>query len=429
MKTIGLVYGNLSLGGIQRGASFQIPMFAAWGYRVVVLTNAPASDQDYPVEGMSARVPIGVAPGDTERRARAVERIIREYGIDILVHHHAYSCEEPRADILGASYAHVPVIVFWHSVFSHFLLRKTRQLEAKPVFEACRGAVAMITLTKTDEAFFRMSGCPALAIPYSDPDLMKGFLRTDHPRRIVWMGRFDEMKRPMDAVRIFAKVFARFPDAELYMLGAAADPRVDEDLRSFVASVAGLSDAVHFEGFQKDVRPYLAKCGVGLVTSRFEGYCHSIVEMKMASLPVVAYEMPYLDTLKPESGAIQVPQGDVDAAADAVCGLFVDAEACRRQGALARKSYEEIVDVDQKGSYERLFESVLSGQTDALLKIDPQYARLVVRTAVDHVDAALRLMDETVREDCATARGGLRDELKSLPRRVVKRVLAKLFSR
>ena len=213
------------------------------------------------------------------------------------------------------------------------------------------------------------------------------------------------------------------------MLGAAADPRVDEDLRSFVASVAGLSDAVHFEGFQKDVRPYLAKCGVGLVTSRFEGYCHSIVEMKMASLPVVAYEMPYLDTLKPESGAIQVPQGDVDAAADAVCGLFVDAEACRRQGALARKSYEEIVDVDQKGSYERLFESVLSGQTDALLKIDPQYARLVVRTAVDHVDAALRLMDETVREDCATARGGLRDELKSLPRRVVKRVLAKLFSR
>ena len=103
MKTIGLVYGDLSIGGIQRGASFQIPMFAAWGYRVVVLTNAPASDRDYPVEGMSARVPIGVAAGDTERRARAVERIIREYGIDILIHHHAYSCEEPRADILGAS--------------------------------------------------------------------------------------------------------------------------------------------------------------------------------------------------------------------------------------------------------------------------------------------------------------------------------------
>ena len=43
-KTLGLLYGNLSLGGIQRGASFQIPMFKAMGYRIVVLSVQPPAD-------------------------------------------------------------------------------------------------------------------------------------------------------------------------------------------------------------------------------------------------------------------------------------------------------------------------------------------------------------------------------------------------
>ena len=272
-KTLGLLYGNLSLGGIQRGASFQIPMFKAMGYRIVVLSVQPPADCEYSIPEIDVRVCIGAQTPDL--RAQNVETAAREHKLDLVVHHAAYDAAMLSADIEGARRAGVPVVVFWHNVFSHFYLRKFRQLEARGLFDACRGAVAMITLTKTDEAFFRMLGIPALAIPYSDPDMMSSFVRREPPHRLLWMNRFIEQKRPIDAVRIFEKVLARHPDSQMYILGESKEAQYAADPRPYAAARPALAKAVHFEGFQKDVRPYLEKCGVGLITSRFEGYSHT----------------------------------------------------------------------------------------------------------------------------------------------------------
>lgn len=421
MKTLGLIYGNLSLGGIQRGASFQIPMFRSWGYRVVVMTVQPPGESDYTIPGIEARVTIGAAT--PEARGRIVEETVRAYGIELVVHHAVYSHDEPLADLDGARRGGAKVAIFWHNVFSHFLLRKFRQREAQALFKVCRSADAMITLTRTDEAFFRMYGIPAMAIPYSDPDLMEGFVRTDYPHRLVWMNRFIEQKRPIDAMRIFARVLARCPDAEMFVLGEVKEAQYAADPREYVRTHPELAKAVHFEGFQKDVRPYLEKCGVGLVTSRFEGYCHSIVEMKMAGMPVVAYEMPYLDTLKSESGAICVPQGDVDAAADAIVALFKDPDEHRRQGLKARESYLDIVSTDQRAAYTALFDAAENGTLDRFRAIDPRYANLAVRTWVEHADWALRLMDRTVREEWSRDRSYRLGRILTWPYRMAKRVL------
>ena len=396
-KTLGLLYGNLSLGGIQRGASFQIPMFKAMGYRIVVLSVQPPADCEYSIPEIDVRVCIGAQTPDL--RAQNVETAAREHKLDLVVHHAAYDAAMLSADIEGARRAGVPVVVFWHNVFSHFYLRKFRQLEARGLFDACRGAVTMITLTKTDEAFFRMLGIPALAIPYSDPDMMSSFVRRETPHRLLWMNRFIEQKRPIDAVRIFEKVLARHPDSQMYILGESKEAQYAADPRPYAAARPALAKAVHFEGFQKDVRPYLEKCGVGLITSRFEGYSHTIVEMKMASMPVVAYAMPYLDTLKPDSGAICVPQEDIDAAADAIIRLFDDPAEFRRQGEKARESYFDIVSTDQEAAYGRLFAAVESGAMDELREIEPMYAHSVAETFVEHADWALRLMDRTAREE------------------------------
>ena len=403
IRTLGLLYGNLTLGGIQKGASFQIPMFKEWGFRVVVLTNTPPCDQDYAVSGIDARVCVGVYPFDPVKRADNIEKTVREHGIDLIIHHDAYTEREPKADIEGARRAGVPVVIFWHNVFSHFYLRKFRQLEARGLFDACRAATAMITLTKTDEAFFRMLGIPSLAIPYSDPDMMAGFVRRENPKRIVWMNRFIEQKRPLDAIQIFEKVLVRHPDAELYVLGEVKEARFAADPRPYVAARPALAKAVHFEGFQKDVRPYLEKCGVGLVTSRFEGYSHTIVEMKMASMPVVAYAMPYLDTLKPDSGAICVPQEDVDAAAEAIVGLFDNPVEFKRQGEKARESFFEITSTNQESAYRRLFNAVANGQLDDFRPIDSFYAHSAIETFVEHADWALRLMADTTQEEVGRA--------------------------
>ena len=396
IKTIGLVYHGLGKGGIERSASFQLPMFRRMGLRVVAFTDTDTSAEDYANGGDFDRVSLSAFAGDPVAHARALHREIRRRKVELLIHHDAYVPARLRHDVRAARTAGAAVAVFWNNVFSHFLIRPGRQLETKALFDACREVTAMLTLTKTDEAFFRMLGHPSFAMPFSDPDLLAGFTRREWPHRIIWLGRLVEQKQPIHAFRIFEKVRERVPDSELVVLGDG-DADTERELAEWLKSRPAVASSIRMEGFRKDVRPFLEACGVGLVTSRFEGYCHSIVEMKMAAMPVVSYSMPYLDTLKPDSGAICVPQGEVGAAADAIVRLFGDPDEWRRQGARARRSYEELASVDEEGNYERLLEWLKSGAGDEGAAISPRYARFVVETFVEHAHAALEIMDRTAR--------------------------------
>lgn len=398
MKTLGLVYSRLGQGGIERGASFQIPFFCSLGWKVVVFTSYPLSDTDYAVSAKFDHIYLGDVT-DT-KRALIVENEVRSRGIDIIVHHDAYDLGLLTADLRGARTGGAKTVVFWHSVFTHFLLRPDRQREAKAFWDVCRLADAMITLTRADETFFRMYGIASLAIPYSDPDIMEGFVRKGHPKRIVWMGRFVELKRPLDAIEIFENVAERHPDAELDMLG---DGELAGEIREYLAACPNLTGSVRLAGFRNDVRPYLEKAGVGLVTSRFEGYGHSIVEMKMASLPVVGYDMPWLDTLRPGSGVLTVPQGDIAAAAEAIVYLFDNQEICRRQGETARESYRKIVSIDQESVYSDFFDRVLRGDFSTLAVPEAGCLKIVAETLAAHVDDALRLCGVRTAELCADA--------------------------
>jgi hypothetical protein len=291
-----------------------------------------------------------------------------------------------------------------------------------------------LTLTKTDEAFFMMLGHPSFAMPFSDPDLLAGFTRSEWPHRIMWLGRLVEQKQPIHAFRIFEKVRERVPDAELVVLGDG-DAETERALAEWLKAHPDISLSIRMEGFKKDVRPYLESAGVGLVTSRFEGYCHSIVEMKMASMPVIAYSMPYLDTLRPGSGAICVAQDDVAAAADAIVRLFCDPGELRRQGSCARRSYEELSSVDEEGNYHRFLGWLADGKHDECLAVDPQWARSVAETFVEHAHAALEIMDRSVHHEteCAVRSEWFRDRSYRLgrivtwPYRKFKRALRMLL--
>lgn len=378
-KKIAMIYREVgTCGGIQRGASFQVEQFRSWGYDPIVLTEKD----------------LGSDAGRKDRLAA----ILRERQVDLVIEHDAYVEEKLTADIFAAKSAGVPVVVFWHSVFSWMVAEGVSR--ARQIFSLLRQADAVIALSATDETFFRMIGCRALSIPYCDADIMEGFERKRHPHRVLWMGRLVGLKRPLDAIRVVERLRQHVSDAELVMLGDAKKA-VLADVKRYLDLRPGLREAVRLEGFQKDVRPFLESAGAGLVTSKFEGFCHAIVEMKMASLPVVSYAMPYLETLAEGTGAFQVPQGDVEAAATRLADLFADAEECGRQGVLARRSYEAIRSFDQRGAYERLFADLPVPASKSMLTApDPRYAKSVIDTLLDHgamwADASARRCSESI---------------------------------
>ncbi len=363
IRRIAMIYREVgTLGGIQRDAELLDKLFRDWGYEPMTFVERDL--------------------GADDTRGPRLEKVLRERKVDLVIEHDAYDVTKLSNDIAAAHSAGVRIVVFWHSVFSWMFVRGN--LKAAKILDIIRTADAVISLSPTDEAFFRLCGCRSLFIPGVETDRMNGYVRQAFPHRVVWIGRLCGWKRPLDAVKIMERVREAVPDAELEMLGDGDAP-VKAEIKRYVSSRPALEDAIHFRGYVKDVDPYLKSAGVGLVTSQFEGYSYAIVEMKMASLPVVSYAMPYIVTLKDNSGAIQVPQGQIGTAAAEIVRLFADEEECARQGNLARSSYEMISAFDQRGAYERLFADL--GKPDgesSLLFIDPSAARNVMAVFAEH---------------------------------------------
>jgi glycosyltransferase involved in cell wall biosynthesis len=96
---------------------------------------------------------------------------------------------------------------------------------------------------------------------------------------VLWIGRFEKEKDPLQAIEIFKEVLGKHVQAKLIMLGKGS---LDDVLK---ARAAGLP--ITFPGWQ-DSAPYLSKADVVLSTSRYESWGASIVEALAAGVPVVA---------------------------------------------------------------------------------------------------------------------------------------------
>ena len=391
--TIGHIYRSLSLGGMQRGAGSILKIHHEMGHDLVVYTREPVDGSEYGVPVPFERVVLGGGSYKNradEGRKDALRSALAARRPDLVIHHEYYAMSLVD-DLEILHEAGIPVLVQWHSCFSALHMsvwwngRVCSQLDA--VKKYARGVLA---LSRTDRAFFEMFGMRSVYIPYSDPDIFEDVPVHVAGRgtEILWPSRFSIGKRPVHALRIFEAVLAKIPDAHLTMLGDGPErPAVDE----YLAARPALAQKVSLPGFVKDVVPYFRAADVVLMTTEFEGFCHSIIEAKMAALPVVGYEMDYLDTAQPGTGYVSAPQGDVDAAAAHVCDLLADGAERRRQGVLGRRDYERFLGIDQKALYGEAFALAL-GEVPVASRppAEDPFAANAVRVLLRHVDAHWR---------------------------------------
>ncbi|WP_372017756.1 glycosyltransferase family 4 protein [Tistrella mobilis] len=102
---------------------------------------------------------------------------------------------------------------------------------------------------------------------------------------------------------------------------------------------AGLGDRIRLHGVLSgdDLARRYAAADIFVLPSRFEGYGMAFAEALAAGLPVVAARAGAVPELVPDSAGILVPPGDVDALAEALRRLMVDAGL---RGRLARAAAE-----------------------------------------------------------------------------------------
>jgi len=119
------------------------------------------------------------------------------------------------------------------------------------------------------------------------PDVARS--RLEGALQVVYVGRLSERKGVDTAVRALAEYRSDGHDAELHLVGDIY-PGYEwylDRLLSLVRS-EGLTEVVHFHGYQRDVWPFLAMSDIVLVPSILEeGFGNTAVEGILAARPVV----------------------------------------------------------------------------------------------------------------------------------------------
>ena len=370
-----------------RGTGVILSVHHAMGHEIVVFTREAPGEADYEISIPYHQIVLPECRSRepaSDERLEQLRRSVRETKCDLVIHHEYYA-RFLADDLRVLKEMGVPVLVQWHSCFCALNMVGYLDGAVAECLEAVREyAAGVLTLSRVDRTFFELLGVPAVHIPYSDPDMFDGVPVHDEGHKLLWTGRFYPSKRPVDALRILELVLEKVPDATLTMLGDGIEM---PNVKSYLAEHPDLADHVELPGFVNDVRAYLADADVFLVTTQYEGFMHSLIEAKMAALPVVGYRMDYLDTTRAGTGYLTVDQGDCAAAAAEVVRLLLDPEERHRQGALARKDFEWFLGLDQRAFYEQAFQLAMSRQDRGTVEVtSPELVQTVMQVQQELLD-------------------------------------------
>lgn len=358
IKTIGIMVLRMCNGGTERVVSLLIPLWRSMGYQVVLLTEEDDSGNDYPIPMDTPRVLLPHCACREEfpyqARCHALLDTICEYKLDMIVDTQYYSVSNIW-DALTIRSKGIPVIMAIHNSFLQVAMYGREALDIR--FPGYAMANLLVTLSEMDKKTAELLGYPSCFIPNPvDSALWEIKPAALSTKNVLYMGRLEEQKNPLEMLRIFAKTLQEIPDARLFIVGKADTEEWECKVKDEIARLR-IEANVELCGYQSDPYTYLQKADVFLMPSLFEGYPMAMLEAKAAGLPCVSFNMPYLEFQRYGKGMLIAEQGDVECAARHVIRLLRDAKYRKNVGQEARESFEHFSSFDLTSMWEDAFHS------------------------------------------------------------------------
>ncbi len=397
IKTVLTYIMRASNGGAERVACSLCKFWVDMGYRVILVTDEEPTGKDYPLSDKVERIVLknhsypDYAKGKNYgTRAEEWAQILRDNEVDAVVYHPYWN---PRAffwDTLSIKAHGVSVIGFWHGSFTRGLSLKWEK--SCNYYAPCELADSLVVLSDTARAFLRYYNgnihVTINPVPENLQDWKQNHWIENHD--ILWLARLHPMKNPLDLIPIMKDVLAEVPDAVLHIVGKSSDGKIEEDLTHKIKE-EGLNGHVILEGFTTDVKRWYLSSRIFLMTSSTEGYPNTLTESKMAALPCVMYELPYLTLCEGNRGILPVPQRDTKAASKAIIHLLQDDELCEHYGKEARAHIEELASFDFQKKWREIFESVENGSSKNVTKAEKYMMDMLVGEYMKENDRATKV--------------------------------------
>lgn len=160
---------------------------------------------------------------------------------------------------------------------------------------------------------------------------------------VVYTGRLVTYKGLPLLVEIWKEIAARFPSADLLLVGSEANDlcNCEKQLRDFVAA-NGLDKRVRFTGNVSNVHEYLQAADAFVLPTENEVFSNAIIEAMACGLPVISTAVGGLrDIVTNDVNGLVIGTNDRDGLRDALARLLGDNALAARLGAQALKTVQE----------------------------------------------------------------------------------------
>lgn len=242
-------------------------------------------------------------------RLHAWHEVLRQYDVDIVVSS-MWHDNVTFWDALSVKsfYTKPAFCIHFHSLnFYQYASRNLSPIDQAAIYSICDGVIA---LTECDKKYISSYNKITTAIlnPLTfNANNIKNIYNTNN--NIIWCARIAAQKQPLDVVEAIKIVAKIIPDVKLYMVGGAENSQYVNELKNLINKYK-LEDNICVVGFTNNVEDYYRKCSLMVHTAEYEGYGLVLAEGLFWGLPIVCYDMPYLQFIEDGRGFITVQQGD-----------------------------------------------------------------------------------------------------------------------
>ena len=235
-------------------------------------------------------------------------------------------------DLLTKIKGNIPLVIESHSICQRILGQKgLRNKFVDYIYR--RGfskAQALVALTEGDALDWHQIHPNVKVIP-NMVHLNDGPLSSLKNKRVIWVGRLDYQKRPMEIIKIWQKVYPMFPDWHLNIYGEG------EQLQEIENVINSLNMNIHIHQPTDRIFDAYRESSVLASTSLFEPFGLVIPEAMSCGLPVVAYNCPFgpSSILSDGNDGFLIQNNDQQAYADRLCQLMSDGALRSQMGKAA----------------------------------------------------------------------------------------------
>lgn len=343
-KTIAFYLGSLVRDGAERVVVNLSDFFTKHGYKVYIVTKLQAEiEYEIPrgvtrlIADISAEEITGSRIKNLYLRVAKLKRIWKEIQPDLII---SLIGKNNIMSLVSAKPMGIPVVVSVRSNPARELASRSVRWTSLFLF---RFADGMILQTKQAMDYFPKNLQKKSVIMQNS--LNESFVGREviagQKNEIVLVGRLDENKNQIMAIKAFEELADQYPDwqLKLYGEGECKNQWIEETKK------LSCSDRIHFCGQQERVADVIAPASIFILTSKQEGMPNALIEAMALGLAVISTDCPCggpADLIEHGKNGLLIPVDDKGKLVECLSELMIDKELRENLGKNAVQIVERL---------------------------------------------------------------------------------------